>query len=481
MVKLFLNLIIFILFTPFASSVNAYDPSIVANNIYGMGIINHSDLEDVKNLVNVNGGDWGYVTVVITEKDRDIKIWQKFLDDCRKYHLIPIVRVATTFENGSWQIPEINEIDSWVNFFNSLNWVIENRYIVIANEPNHSKEWGGKIDPEGYALYLKTFAERLHNTNKDYFVLNAGFDQSASNSRITMDQKLFMQRMVKAVPNIFTFIDGWSSHSYPNPAFSGSEKAIGRKTIRGYEWELSLVKKNLPVFITETGWIRTIKNEELIAKKLRHAYEEVWSKNKQIVAVTPFILSYTQDPFYEFSWKNKDGSFFPIYNEIQGTNKTTGRPVQKITGEIVFNFINPLIFKGKDQKGFTIVKNTGQAVWNQSESHVINELNNEISVSNTKFNQIEPFNSGLVVYSLNTSEKNKVVDLKLGFYVRGEKIGDVFSGKIILRTNSNSISRLELGLPAHRFAVRLARPRGARLTHFSQRDFLLFGFAKLEK
>jgi len=34
----------------------------------------------------------------------------------------------------------------------------------------------------------------------------------------------------------------------------------------------------------------------------------------------------------------------------------------------------------------------------------------------------------------------------------------------LLRTNSNSISRLELGLPAHRFAVRLARPRGARLT-----------------
>ncbi|KKP55654.1 MAG: hypothetical protein UR48_C0057G0001, partial [Microgenomates group bacterium GW2011_GWD1_33_9] len=36
-----------------------------------------------------------------------------------------------------------------------------------------------------------------------------------------------------------------------------------------------------------------------------------------------------------------------------------------------------------------------------------------------------------VVYSLNTTEKNKVADLRLGFYVRGEKIGDVFNGKII--------------------------------------------------
>ena len=90
------------------------------------------------------------------------------------------------------------------------------------------------------------------------------------------------------------------------------------------------------------------------------------------------------------------------------------------------------IFKrAKDQKGFTIVKNTGQAVWDQSESQVISELNNEIIISNTKFSQIEPFNTGLVVYSLNTTEKNKVVDLRLGFYVRGEKIGDVFNGKII--------------------------------------------------
>ena len=436
MVKLFLNLIIFILFTPFASSVNAYDPTTVPNNIYGMGIINHSDLEDVGNLVNVNGGDWGYVTVVITEKDRDIKDWQKFLDDCRRYHLIPIVRVATNFEKGSWKIPEIEKIDSWINFFNSLNWVTENRYIVIGNEPNHSKEWGGKIDPEGYALYLKTFSERLKNINQNYFVLNAGFDQSASNSRITMDEQKYIFAMQKAVPDVFAFIDGWSSHSYPNPRFSGSEKASGRKTIRGYEWEMELIKsfglnKDLPIFITETGWIRTINNEELIAKKLRYAYEEVWFKNKQIVVVTPFILNYQNEPFYEFSWKNKDGSFFKIFNEIQDIQKLKGQPVQKITGEIVFNFINPLIFRAKDQKGFTIVKNTGQAVWDQSESQVISELNNEIIISNTKFSQIEPFNTGLVVYSLNTTEKNKVADLRLGFYVRGEKIGDVFNGKII--------------------------------------------------
>lgn len=431
MTKIFLFLITLLIFIIMPLPVKAYDPNSLPNNIYGIDVINHSDLEDVSSLVNVNGGDWGYVTVVIREDQRDKNVWQKFFDDCRRLHLIPIIRVASKYESIAWKIPKIEDIDSWVNFFNSINWVIKNRYIVIGNEPNHAKEWGGKIDPEGYAFYLKTFSERLKNANSDYFVLNAGFDQAALNTKTTMDQKLFMQRMIKEIPNIFEFIDGWASHSYPNPTSSGSEKAIGRKSIRGYEWELGLVKRDLLVFITETGWTRTIKNEELIIKKLKYAFENVWSKDKRITAVTPFILNYQDEPFYEFSWKNKDGSFFPIYNEIKNIQKIKGQPIQKISGEIIFSFINPLMFKGVDQKGFTLVKNTGQAIWTQSESYVINEYNNEIIVSNTKFAQIEPFNSGLVVFSLTTNENDKKNNLKLGFYVRGNKIGDIYSGKII--------------------------------------------------
>ncbi|EKE05770.1 MAG: hypothetical protein ACD_19C00181G0005 [uncultured bacterium] len=419
-------------------STMAYNPLITPNNIYGIGIINHSDLTDASNLVNVNSGDWGYVTIVITEDNRNNEVWQEFMDDCRRLHLIPIVRVASEFKDDNWQIPKIEDIDNWINFFNSLNWVVENRYIVIANEPNHAKEWGGKINPSEYANYLKAFSERLHNTNSSYFVLNAGLDQDAPNGKATMDEKKFIDEMVKAVPHIFTFLDGWNSHSYPNPGFSGSKTGIGRRSIRGYEWEMSLIKKNLPIFITETGWIRTNKNEEIINKNLRYAYEEVWSKDKRIVAVTPFLLNYQDEPFYEFSWKNKDGSFFPIYTEIQSIQKIKGEPIQKISGEVVFNFLNPLMIKNTEQKGFSVIKNTGQAIWTQSESNVINESENEIqsegyeiSVSNTKFSQIEPFSSGLVTYTLKTEGENNFLDIKLGFYVRGERIGNVYNGKII--------------------------------------------------
>lgn len=432
MKKLLVLIFVLLSFFSATSFVKAYDPKTVVNNIYGIGVVNHTDLNDVSNLVNVNGGDWGYVTIVITEDNRNKEIWQKFLDDCRRLHLIPIVRLATKYEGESWNTPKIEEIDNWINFFNSLNWVIENRYIVIGNEPNHAKEWGGIVNPSEYAVYLKTFAERLHNASSDYFVLNAGFDQDAPNTKTTMDQKKYMDEMLKAVPDVFIFLDGWSSHSYPNPAFAGPKTGTGRRSVRGYEWELDLVKKDLPVFITETGWVQNTKNDsETVAENLKYAYEEIWMKDERIVAVTPFILNYQEDPFYDFSWKNKDGSYFPIYNKIQNIQKLKGTPVQKVSGEVIFNFLNPLMIRNSEQKGFSFVKNTGQAIWMQGESNVVNESNNEIIVSNTKFNQIEPFSSGLVTYTLKTPDEGQLFDIKLGFYVRGKKIGDAYNGKII--------------------------------------------------
>lgn len=447
----------FLLFLSIGEIDASYDPRTVGNNIYGAHIVNHSDLIDVANFTNTNGGDWGYVTIVITEDQRDKQIWQKFMDDCRKLHLIPIVRVATKFKDNNWEIPEINEIDNWIMFFNSLNWVMENRYIVIGNEPNHSKEWGGKIDPIAYSNYLKEFSQKIKASNPDYFILPAGFDQDAPNGKNTMDQKKYLDLMVKANPDIFKFIDGWNSHSYPNPGFSGSKSDTGRRSIKGYEWEIELLKNYgisefLPIFITETGWIKSKENsEQEVADNLKFAYEEIWMKNKNIVAVTPFILNYTEEPFADFSWKKKDGTFFPIYTTMQNNQKIKGSPVQKINGDVIFTFLNPLIIKNTDQKGFLVVRNTGQAIWTQSESNVINEqallineqallINeserdtsdlNEIKISNTKFSQIEPFNTGLVVYTLHAPNETNIESLKLGFYVKGERIGDIFTGKII--------------------------------------------------
>ena len=126
-------------------------------NKFGIHILDPSELQQAAELVNSSGGDWGFITIVIRDDDRDFKKWQNFFDQCRQLHLIPLVRLATHNENETWVAPKKEEISSWVNFLVNLNWPTKNRHIVVFNEPNHTKEWGGKIDPPHYAQILDEF------------------------------------------------------------------------------------------------------------------------------------------------------------------------------------------------------------------------------------------------------------------------------------------------------------------------------------
>jgi hypothetical protein len=130
------------------------DPLDVDNNVFGIHIADPAHLEDAASLVNSSGGDWGYVTFVIRENERDLKRWQDAFDEARKLHLIPIVRIATTQEEYGWKKFTLDDIDNWVFFLNSLNWVVQNRYVIIGNEPNHAYEWGDEINPIEYSRFL---------------------------------------------------------------------------------------------------------------------------------------------------------------------------------------------------------------------------------------------------------------------------------------------------------------------------------------
>jgi len=407
MKKLFGLTLILLLFFNLTSPIFAENPTAIPNNIFGIHITGEEDLENAARLVNSTGGDWGYVTFVITEKERDTNRWQKTFDRMRRLHLIPIVRIATKPEGDIWTIPKEGEIENWVNFLNSLNWVIQNRYIVVGNEPNHSKEWGGKIDPEGYATYLKTFSNKLKSASPDYFILQAGLDASAPNSNSTMDEALYIKRMVTAIPDVFNNIDGWSSHSYPNPAFSGSELDRGKGTITTYIWELNYLKslnitKDFPVFITETGWSSKNLSETEIAEKLTFAYKNVWNDPK-VVAVTPFILNYTQFPFAEFSWQKNDGKFYSFYETVSKLPKIKGKPVQKVSGQIVLAIAQPIIFLGNKHITAILAKNTGQSIWDLSNT-VVDFDSTDTTIETFGFKEIEPNKTGLITFNSFSTE-----------------------------------------------------------------------------
>ena len=247
-------------FFTFATPVQAiYNPTSVPNNEYGIHIVDTNNVADVIPLVNSTAGDWGYVTMVLSDAERDHDRWQNMFNQMRRLHLIPIVRLATHVENAVWVKPTKDRFYEIVQLLNSLNWPTENRYIILYNEPNHANEWGGDLNPEEYADDLVTFGTALKQANSDFFILPAGLDASAASDGAAMDEAEYLRRMIAAKPEILTRIDGWTSHSYPNPGFSGSPYAIGRGTLTTYQWELSYLSslgltKKLPVFITETGW-----------------------------------------------------------------------------------------------------------------------------------------------------------------------------------------------------------------------------------
>ena len=118
------------------------DPLAVPNNKFGIHILQAipDESSPAASLVNSSGGDWGYVTVLIESKDRDEHKWQKFFDELRRKHLIPIVRLATKPVNSYWERPYEKEYEAWAEFLNRLNWPTKNRYVTVYNQNNQQKE-----------------------------------------------------------------------------------------------------------------------------------------------------------------------------------------------------------------------------------------------------------------------------------------------------------------------------------------------------
>lgn len=388
--------ILILLFLTFNSTlltrVNAvYDPLSVPNNKYGIHIISPSSEEasHSADLVNTNG-DWGYVTLLIESRDRNAQKWQSFFDELRRRHLIPIVRIANHPEGNFWKRPTDGEENQWAEFLNNLNWPTKNRYVIIYNEPNHATEWGNATDPKNYAQVLDKTIDSLKAKSDDFFVLNAGFDASTPHKPpVYFDQYEYMKQMNEEVPGIFNKLDGWASHSYPNPGFVGSPNDTGRKSIRGFEWELAVLKelgvnKILPVFITETGWKhsegretdRSLPPVEAVSEYYKQAFDTAWA-DERIVAVTPFLLNYQTPPFDHFSFKKYTGApqntkilgteypeFYPQFYTLKNQPKGNGKPVQEYKAELMKGQIyHSLVVDERYEIPLTF-KNTGQAIWN---------------------------------------------------------------------------------------------------------------------
>ncbi|MFA5026232.1 MAG: hypothetical protein WC503_07055, partial [Candidatus Shapirobacteria bacterium] len=341
---------------------------------------------------NSNGGDWGYVTVVIRTDQLDKNTWQDFFDNCRKSHLIPIIRLATIMENNLWITPTTNDIDNLANLLNSLNWPMIPKYIIPFNEINHSKEWGGTIDLKSFTDIFIYTSQKFKNLDPNFYILSSPLDLAAP-------EKLPLNKSAKEVyreiysynPKYFDSFDGLASHSYPNHGYVGTPEDTGQHSIIGYQWELDFIRslgvnKTYPVFITETGWPHREgekKDNQYYSIKTAAEFLEkalnIWQKDNRVIAVTPFIYNYPQNPFDHFSWLDSDEKLYPEYQSIVNLPKNKNSP-QQITKFSIQKINLPLlIFSQNQQNGSIELKNIGQSVWGESnfclESHSSANIN----------------------------------------------------------------------------------------------------------
>src|SRR3954447_25024189 len=238
-----------------AREVPAAQDDALPNNIVGLNVARLRQdryLEVTSNLVNANGGDWGYVTVVWTAQERDSSaadyLLQQFLDRCYEQHLQPIIRVATRFDEyaGIWSRPEEDDAERWRAFFERGKWPTRRVWIIAGNEPNLGRDWGGEVDAAGYARYLSHFLD-VFADSEQFQVVNAPLDASNATELPTMqDDFEFLAEMKAAVPGIFERLPAWASNPY---RVLGQGDSL-RYTHLAYEAELQTIGRDMPVLIT---------------------------------------------------------------------------------------------------------------------------------------------------------------------------------------------------------------------------------------
>lgn len=330
-VAFFLFFVLFILFPLKTHAIQ--DPLSVPNNKFGVHILFPEEITNAATLVNSSEGQWGYVTIPIQAGDKDLEKWQKFMDDARALHIIPLIRLATDgdyFNTKVWRKPSVEDIIDFANFLDSLSWPIKNRYIIVFNEVNRGDEWGGVPNADEYARLLSYTVDVFKSKSPDFFIISSGLDNaSVTILGTSVDKFFYMKEMEGSSPGIFSKIDGLASHSYPNPAFSQPPTKQDTISIASFKFERDLAKqlggKDLPIFITETGWSAERIPQETIAQYYKTTFSSVWN-DTTVVAITPFLLRANHGSFVQFSLLTLDNTPTLQYKSIFNLPKVKGEP-----------------------------------------------------------------------------------------------------------------------------------------------------------
>ncbi|MDQ7024948.1 MAG: hypothetical protein Q9P01_10450 [Anaerolineae bacterium] len=239
----------------------------------------------------------GIAVQLIRADDLNPERWQVFMDLAAEHDLTPVIRLATTFDRDRnlWTAPTADSEgryttwgEDYAAFLNALEWTTAEKHIILLNEPNNGREWGGQPDAIAYAQFVVDVAAVLREQVDGVVILNGALDLVAPNTGsepfpdsdlYMIDANSFMDAMNTAQPNIFALFDKWNSHVYPLGAFTEPpsiqeyrfdflQDAVDTTTtppeniynrgINSYAWELWKLEQfgisDISVMITEFGW-----------------------------------------------------------------------------------------------------------------------------------------------------------------------------------------------------------------------------------
>lgn len=330
--SIFIFTMLFLLLTS-TSSFALEDPLSKSNNFVGIHVLFQSELEQAATLVNSSGGEWGYVTIPIQTVDRDMEKWQAFMDQAKKLKVIPLVRIATQPDPANtavWSKPTDYDLIDFANFLSALSWPTKNKYVILFNEVNRSDEWGGTPpSPTEYAQIVISAHDIFKSRDQDFYLILGGMDAAAPNDYVKYISGLTYLSQLLENPKVVQSIDGFSSHSYPNPAFSAPPSETKPVSVATYRFEYDMINNNapkkLPAFITETGWSDKTLSASTISQYYEITFNDIWNKDKdKIVAITPFLLT-AGHPFDVFSFF-KDGKEKEYYKTLFSLSKEKGKP-----------------------------------------------------------------------------------------------------------------------------------------------------------
>jgi hypothetical protein len=254
-----------------------------------------------------------------------------------------------------------------------------------------------------------------------------------------MEARQFWQSMYQEDPQIFKLLDGWNSHSYPNPNFSASPTKVGLGSLQSYKTEIAYLQNlglpsNLPVFITETGWIHedgkvlgaSDPQASVLSQFYSEAFASIWT-DKNLVAITPFVLNYPEKPFSQFSFQ-KPGKkeFYPHYYAIQSLPKVAGNPEQVNNSELVTDDLPDTLIDSSDYQFSLSFKNTGQSIWNRQKVKlaVIGNLNLE-NILVSQVSDTEPGQTANLTINLTTPANDQPLKLVFQLTSDGEYFGQL--------------------------------------------------------